>query len=441
MDRDPVNERRPVPAAILRLLVRPFEAFFRTEALGGTVLILATIAALVWANSGGAATYARLWSTPVTIGAPSFGLTKPLLIWVNDLLMAIFFLVVGLEIKREMIAGELNSPRKAAVPAIAALGGMVVPAGLFLTVAHEAPFSRGWGVPMATDIAFALGCLRLLGSRVPAGIVAFLAALAIIDDLGAIIVIALFYAGDLATGALGLAAVFTLVLVGMNLFGVRRPGLYILAAIPLWVAVLKSGIHPTIAGVIIGFCVPARPRYSREDVIEQAHELMRLAEEPRGERADVALAALERRLEESESPLQRLEQTLHPFVAFGVVPIFALANAGVSLAGTSWSDLTAPTSLGVILGLVLGKPIGVFGATWIAVRANLAPLPTGVHWRHVFGMSLLAGIGFTMSLFVAGLAYGEGTPLHHGAKIGVLCASFLAAVAGVLVLSRGRLRA
>ncbi len=384
----------------MNALLRPLQAFFRTEALGGTVLVLATVAALVWANSPAAGSYHAIWARRLAIGVEGFQIAKPLILWINDFLMAIFFLLVGLEIKRELLVGELNGVRKAALPAIAALGGMAVPAAVFLAIARGEELERGFGIPMATDIAFALGCLRMLGSRIPAGLVVMLAALAIIDDLGAIILIAVFYSTDVSLAALGAAAAFAGLLAAMNLGGVRRPLLYALAGLPLWVAVLKSGVHATIAGVIIGLAVPARAAEGEE-----------------------------------ESPLVRLEHALHPFVAFAIVPIFALANAGIPLRGIAPADVLSPVSLGVFAGLLLGKQVGVFGATAVAVKLGIASLPAGVTWRQAYGLSILAGIGFTMSLFIAGLAYGEGTALHGQAKRGILAASLVAGVAGVALLA------
>ncbi len=421
---------------VLRLLVQPLDVFFRTEAIGGTLLMLATAVALVAANSPLSESYRLFWTATVTVGSDAFGLSKPLVIWVNDLLMAIFFLVVGLEIKREVLIGELNSVRKALLPTAAALGGMIVPALVFLAVAHAPPASRGWGVPMATDIAFALGCLRLLGARVPAALIVFLTAVAIIDDLGAILVIALFYSGGLSAAALVVAAVCTAGLIAMNRMGVRVPALYLVAGIPLWIAILKSGIHATIAGVIVGMCVPSRAAFSKKHVIEQARTLLGYAAKEDSAETETALRSLEYRLEQCESPLAKLERALHPWVAYMIIPVFALANAGVSFSDVGPSALSGPVSLGVMLGLLLGKQVGVFGATYAAVRLQWSALPTGVKWRDIYGVSLLAGIGFTMSLFVAGLAYGEGTALHVEAKLGILVASLLSAIAGVAVLSR-----
>ena len=425
---------------MLRSVLSPFEAFFRAEALGGTAVALATLVALALANSPWAESYAELWSTRVRFGAVTVGLEKPLVLWVNDLLMAIFFLLVGLEIKRELVQGELDTPRKAALPALAALGGMVVPALLFLAVTRATPAAVGWGVPMATDIAFALGALRILGARVPPALIVFLTAIAVVDDLGAILVIAVFYAGELSPAAHVLAVCFTLALVAMNRAGVRTPGWYVLVGLPLWVAVLKSGVHATVAGVVVGLCVPTRPRFARAELLAEGRALLDAAERAPDDGAALdAVVTLRHRCQGSESPGVRLEHALQPFVAFLVVPAFALANAGIPLAGIGLPDLTAPVTLGAGLGLVLGKQAGVLGATWLAVRAGLGQLPSGVGWRHVHGASALAGIGFTMSLFVASLAYEEGSTLHRQAKLGVLLASLVAgALGGVLLHRAGR---
>jgi NhaA family Na+:H+ antiporter len=423
---NPDFRMREAGKSISRRLIRPLEAFFRTEALGGTILILATISALWWANSDLAPIYEALWTTPFTIGTPDFALTKPLILWVNDFLMAIFFLLVGLEIKRELLLGELNSMQKALLPVIAAIGGLILPALIFASVARDPPANRGWGVPMATDIAFALGCLRLLGKRVPSALIVILTALAIIDDLGAIIVIAIFYTSSLSFGALLIALVVVVVLAAMNAFGIRRPSLYILVGLPLWVAILKSGIHATIAGVLVGLAVPARAQRAASAAPDAATR-------GDGERAD-AFEDAPPGLEHSESPLARLEHALHPWVAFGIMPIFAIANAGISFKGVSLADVLAPASLGVLLGLFVGKQVGIFGAVAIAVRAKVATLPSTVSWRHIYGLSALAGIGFTMSLFIAGLAFGEGTTAHLHSKLGIIAGSALAAVVGMIVL-------
>jgi NhaA family Na+:H+ antiporter len=403
--------------------------------------MLATVAALVWANSPLAGIYEALWGTRITVGTEAVGLSKPLILWINDFLMAIFFLVVGLEIKRELLVGELSSARKAAAPVIAAVGGMVVPAVIYLAFAHEGEASRGWGVPMATDIAFALGCMRLLGERIPSALVVFLTALAIIDDLGAILVIALFYSGDLSVAALVAAALVTGVLVAMNVAGVHRPVWYLLVGIPLWVAILESGIHATIAGVLLGFCVPSRPPATEDDVFTEARHLLDAAEREDSDDREAAFEALRAQLDARESTLSKLEHALHPWVAYAIVPLFALANAGVSLAGISPAALGTPVSLGILLGLFIGKQVGVFGATWLAVRAGVAALPTDTGWTGLYGASIVAGIGFTMSLFIAGLAFESGSALHTEAKIAILLASAVSAAVGLFVLGRTGKRA
>lgn len=420
--------------AWVQLIVRPLESFLRVEALGGRLLFGATLLALAWANSPYAGTYHAVWHTEVTIGVGRAVLSKPLVLWVNDFLMAVFFLVVGLEVKRELLTGEIDSPRKALLPVAAAIGGMIAPALVFLSVAPAPPESRGWAVPMATDIAFALGTVRLLGGRVPPALVVFLTALAVIDDLGAVLVIALGYSGGIALTPLLVAGGCTALLGAMNVAGVRRPGLYALAGLPLWVAILESGVHATLAGVIVGLCVPARPVHVRADVLEQAQALLRAADAGDPGEGEAALEALEHRLRECRSPLAQLEHALHPVAAFGIVPVFALANAGVPLTLLGSDALTRPACLAVMLGLLVGKPAGVLGATWVAVRLGGGGLPVGMTWRHMAGAGCLAGIGFTMSLFIATLAYGEGSARHADARLGILVASIGSALAGVTVL-------
>lgn len=393
------SETSPYGAATL------LERLFAPDLVGGTLLISATAVALVWSNSGASDSYDAVWSAQLTIGFEAFQLSKPLILWVNELLMAIFFLLVGLEIKAELLTGELNSPRKAAVPALAALGGMLLPAALFFLVTHHDPSERGWGVPIATDIAFALGCLRMLGARVPASLLVFLTALAIIDDLGAILVITIFYAHDISTTALATAAGLTIVLVVANRVGVRRISIYILLGAALWVATLKSGIHATIAGVILGLCIPAGGGASSEPGA-------------------------------SESPLRVVEHALAPWVNLVIIPIFALANAGVRLRGIALRDLKSPAALGIIVGLVVGKQIGIFSATYAAVRLGVGSLPVGINWRHLYGASMLGGIGFTMSLFIAALAFGEGNLLAEQAKIAILISSVVCGAGGMLILLR-----
>jgi NhaA family Na+:H+ antiporter len=369
------------------------------------VLLLAcTAVALLWANSPWAGTYSRLWEARLTAGAPGFGLRLSLHHWVNDGLMSVFFLLVGLEIKRELVAGELASRRSAALPLAAAIGGMLVPAALYAVVNAGGPGAAGWGVPMATDIAFALGTLALLGDRVPTALRIFLTALAIADDLGAVLVIAFFYAGALDWAAVGGAAVALAVLIMLNRAGSRRPLTYVLLGVALWLFVRASGIHATIAGVLLAFTIPART----------------------GPDDDTFVA---------RSPLQRLELALQGPVAFIVLPLFALANAGVPFTGSLGVVLHSPVALGVALGLILGKPLGITLASYLAVRSGVAQLPTGVTWPRLHGAAWLGGIGFTMSLFIAGLAF-PGPAMLGAAKFGILGGSVCAGVIGYVLMRR-----
>jgi NhaA family Na+:H+ antiporter len=434
---------RTTSSPLVVRVLRPFQRFFETEAASGIVLLACTVAALAWANSPWAHGYHHLWETPLTVGAPGAGLTLPLHEWVNDGLMAVFFFLVGLEIKREVLVGELASRRSAALPVAAALGGMLVPAALYALVNRGGPGAAGWGVPMATDIAFALGILALLGDRVPAGLRIFLAALAIADDLGAVLVIALFYTAALDWGALAGAAAMLAVLVALNRAGVRRPVAYVVVGVGLWLFVLASGIHATIAGVLLALTIPARTRISEPEFIARAEASLaefRAADEPghtvltnRGHQE--ALQAMEIACADAQAPLQRMEHALHRVVAFGIMPVFALANAGVALGDGAAAAVRSPVTLGVVLGLVVGKPVGITLASVLAVRSRLADLPTGVTWRHIVGAGWLGGIGFTMSLFVAGLAFRDRVVLDT-AKLGVLGASVAAGLVGSLILRR-----
>jgi NhaA family Na+:H+ antiporter len=426
------------PQPVDRLLA-PFREFSQREASGGVLLMGAALIALVWANSPLADSYAGLWQTTLSVGVGDLSLAKPLLLWINDGLMAVFFLVVGLEIKREVLVGELASVRKASLPIAAAVGGAVLPALLFALIAGGDPEAiRGWGVPMATDIAFALGVLALLGSRAPVGLRIFLTALAIVDDLLAVLVIAVFYSSDLSMTALAAAAGILAMLVVANRLGVRRPLVYALLGIGLWVAVLQSGIHATIAGVLLAITIPARTRIDRAAFVEGARrmvdDLSDRHDAPSDEEHHATLWDLEDLTEHAQAPMLRIEHALLPWVAFLIVPLFALANAGVAIGGDLGGALTSPIALGVIIGLVVGKQIGITLGAWLVVRAGLAALPEGVTWRHVYGGAWLGGIGFTMSLFVAELAFGE--PSLASAKIGILAASLIAGVGGYLFLRR-----
>jgi len=431
---DGVAERRGGP--LQRLLVAPAALFAKVASQGGVLLLLAMAAAMVWRNSSAGDGYVSLWATMVRLGAGDHTLEMPLLMWINDAAMAVFFLVVGAEIKREVVVGELRGIRRAMVPALAALGGMLVPAGLYLLVAPMHP--EGFGTPMATDIAFSLAAIRAVGGRVPDFVVKVLMGLAIIDDLGAIVVIALFYGGEVHGAALGVAGGLTVLLVAMNLAGVWRVTPYIVVGVPLWMALHHGGIHPTIAGVVVGMCIPARGIVGVDEVVAEARALMAYAsseaDRPNDGNADAALGSLERRLEQHQPPLERVVHTLNPWISWLVLPVFALANGGVNLTGMGLSTLVAPVSLGIIVGLFVGKQLGIFATLVACVRSGLLPLPPGVRMTHLWGMSVIAGIGFTMSLFVAALAFEEGSLLHNEAKAGILVGSTLSAIVGFIVL-------
>jgi len=383
-------------------LKRGAQAFFEHDAAGGVVLMAAAAMALFLHNSSLNWLYDMLLGTPVAIQIGALAIDKPLLLWINDGLMAIFFFLVGLEIKREIVEGRLSSVQKASLPVIAAVGGMALPAGIYLAVNGADPAAvQGWAIPAATDIAFALGVLALLGSRVPVGLKVFLLALAIIDDLGAIIIIALFYTSQLSLSVLAIAGIGIAVLAFLNARGVQRTAPYLVTGLIIWVCVLKSGVHATLAGVIVALFIPLS-----------------------GSRGEDA---------EGEPPLKRIEHGLAPWVAFGVMPIFAFANAGVSLGGLSLSDLFQGIPLGIAAGLFLGKQLGIMSFVWGAVRLGLARLPEGVTWPQIYGVSVLAGIGFTMSLFIGTLAFND--PAQGAAvRVGVLSGSTLSAIAGYLLL-------
>jgi NhaA family Na+:H+ antiporter len=372
--------------------------FIRTEAASGAILLTTAALALLAANSPLAELYGALLELPVGARLGPLAVQKPLLLWINDGLMAIFFLLVGLEIKREMVEGELSTRAQAALPCLAALGGMAIPALIYAAVNWDDPVAlHGWAIPAATDIAFALGVLALLGNRIPASLKVFLVALAIIDDLGAIVIIAIFYSGALSLWSLGLAGGVMLCLLALNRAGVRRQAPYMLLGIALWLFVLKSGVHATLAGVAVALAIP-------------------VAEDEGG-----------------RSPLRELEHVLHPWVAYLVMPAFAFANAGVSFSGITLADLFAGVPLGIALGLFLGKQLGAFGAAWLAIRAGWARMPEGADWPMLYGTCMLAGIGFTMSLFIGTLAF-ELAAYAAPVRLGVLAGSALSGVAGYVVL-------
>jgi NhaA family Na+:H+ antiporter len=379
------------------MLLRAIDRFFSHEASGGILLGLSAIAALIVANSALQPSYDWLLNLPFAVTLGGEGLEKPLILWINDGLMAVFFFLIGLELKREILEGKLKNPRDVILPGLAAVGGMAVPALVYLFFNWGNPDTiGGWAIPAATDIAFALGVLALVGSRVPAALKVFLLTLAILDDLGAIVIIALFYTAELKVDYLFLSLLPLGAMLWLNLKGSHRMAPILLLGVVLWVLVLKSGVHATLAGVITAFLIPLKDKWGK-------------------------------------SPLHALEHGLSPYVLFFIVPVFAFANAGVSLAGIELGDMLAPLPLGIALGLILGKQIGVFGATWATVKLGFAQLPHGVTWAHIYGLSCLAGIGFTMSLFIGSLSFGD-PELMNAVRLGVLSGSLISGVVGFAVL-------
>jgi NhaA family Na+:H+ antiporter len=421
-------------------VVQPLQSFLEEETSSGILLLAAAAIALAWANSPWRSTYEDLWRTVITIRLGDWVLSEDLRNWVNDALMALFFLVVGLEIKRELLTGELRRPRAAAVPVIAAIGGMVLPALIYLLLNATGDGSRGWGIPMATDIAFALGVLTLAARSAPPSMKPFLLTLAIVDDIGAILVIALFYSDGVSVTALLLAAGLVASMVALQWLDVRAGVVYVGLGIAVWLAFFESGVHPTIAGVILGAVTPSRPFQRPRTVSDEANRTAeKTVDDPEPPDADapqwLRLASLTR---EAVSPLARVEAALHPWTSNVVVPVFAFANAGVALSADVLADAaTSTVTLGVILGLVVGKIVGITSASAIAVRTGLGVLPAGCGWRHIVGVAAVAGIGFTVSLFVADLAFADPTLTGH-AKVGIFAASLLAGTAGVAVLRLGR---
>ncbi|MEX2174018.1 MAG: Na+/H+ antiporter NhaA [Pirellulaceae bacterium] len=429
---------RRLPRTLAERWTRPFARFLAIQSASGVVLFLCTLAALAIANSPAAVPFANFWNLHLAIGVGDWKLDESLLHWVNDGLMTIFFSVVGLEIKREIVAGELRDPRKAALPIMAAIGGMLAPAGVYLAylaLVGETEGQTGWGIPMATDIAFVVGFLAVLGPRVPLGLKILLLSLAIADDIGAVLVIAVFYSTDISFVALGFAAAGLAAICGLNLLGVRRVGVYLAIGLAVWLAFLKSGVHPTVAGVMLGMLTPARPWVGDRTLAQILRDALgRLREEDDGaveHHHKPLLDQVQTAAREAVSPLERMESALHPWVAFGIMPLFALANAGVIVQPAAVGH---PVAWAVAAGLVIGKPVGIVLLSWLAVRVGIARLPVGVTWKTMVGAGCLAGIGFTMSLFIAGLAL-DGT-LLDAAKVGTLAGSTVSAALGMFLLVR-----
>ena len=424
-------------------LLKPLNEFLHQEASGGILLIIFTVLALVWANSPWFESYHYLWHTHVVLAIGNL-LTFDYTIhhWINDGLMVIFFFTVGLEIKRELLVGELSSMQKASLPIAAALGGMIVPALFFVFFNAGGEGAGGWGIPMATDIAFVVGIMALLGPRVPITLKIFVLALAIADDIGAVMVIAIFYTSEISIAALIIAAVVLVILAFLNKLGTKSLIPYAIFGIILWVAFLKSGVHATIAGVLLAFTIPASARYNTKKFSDKTRDLIKKFDET-GEHGENVLTnegrqtdvmAIEENCKKILTPLQRFEHGLHPWVSYLIIPLFALANAGVTFAGMDViGAITSPVSLGIIAGLFIGKQVGIFGFSWIAVKLKLGSLPEGVNWTKIYAAGILAGIGFTMSLFIAGLAFADES-LIELSKIGVLSGSLISGLLGYVLL-------
>jgi len=421
----------------------PLQEFIHNQASSGIVLMIATVLALVIANSGFAPIYESILHADLSIGTGRFAISHSIHHWINDGLMALFFFIAGLEIKREMLVGQLTDRRQAILPVAGAVGGMLLPALLYYLVNRGQDSMSGWGIPMATDIAFAMGVLALLGRRVPQGLAGFLLALAIIDDLGAVLVIALFYTEKIHILPLLLAALCLAVLTVGNRAGIRRPLFYAVAGVAFWLCMMRSGVHATLAGVLTAMTVPAGSRCSGPkfaDVMEQLVHRFRIAHTPgqsilQNEEQQALLQSMENNVHRMESPLQRMEHGLHIWVSFLVVPLFALANAGVGIDfGSLREMLGKPVTVGVLEGLVLGKAIGIFCFSWLAIRLGWCRMPEELNFRLLGGASLLAGIGFTMAIFIAGLAFPDQPLYLVHAKVGIFLASLLAGVAGYVLL-------
>ena len=430
---------RDIEGSLIDRLARPFQIFAAHKLSGAVLLLAATVVAVAWANSPWAGLYHHWLHTKLAISVGPFGLNKSISHWINDGLMVIFFFVVGLEIKRELLAGELASPRKAALPVLAAVGGMVVPALVYVVFNGDGVFARGWGIPMATDIAFALGILAVF--PVPLSLKIFLTALAIVDDIGAIVVVAVFYTDAIAPWSLLIGALLLCVSIGANVIGVRNPIIYFLIGCAIWIAFYRSGVHATLAGVLLAFTIPARTVINARQLHDRTRTLLKQLRDT-GLPSDTRLLtnqqhhivhSMERLTEHATAPLQELEHALMPFVTFAILPLFALTNAGVSLESEALGLLAEPMSLGIILGLVLGKPLGIWLFAWAGVKLRIAELPKGIRLLNVASVGCLAGVGFTMSLFIATLAFEE-VALVDAAKTAVLAGSLLATLIGSVLL-------
>ena len=427
---------------VKRILITPFQKFVRIESLSGILLFGATLLAVILANSPLSERIQSIWQYKIGFGTSGFTLVKPLILWINDGLMAIFFFLIGLEIKRELLIGELNSVKKASFPLFAAIGGMILPVVLFLILNRNPENSHAWGIPMATDIAFSLAILTILGKRVPLGLKVFLTAFAIVDDLGAVIVIALFYSESIKWSLIAIAIVMLAILFYLSYRRIYAKWIIFISGIVIWVLFLKAGIHPTIAGVLLAFTIPIRQRIGMETYVEKLCDIVEDIKD--SEAADAPLLSkeqiesiddMEEWTEKVQSPLQHLEHTLHNWVAYLIIPLFALSNAGVAFRGGG--DLDNRLGLIIVISLVAGKLVGVSLFSWISVKLGFAELPEEVNFKQVTGIALLAGVGFTMSIFVANLAFPGDPLLLDSAKAGILIGSLVAGFAGYAVLRIG----
>ncbi|SCW62650.1 Na+/H+ antiporter NhaA [Mucilaginibacter sp. NFR10] len=422
-------------------ITQPVSKFINQEHTGGIVLFISVIVAIVWVNSPFQHSYHQLWELTLSIGFDKYVLNHPLHLWINDGLMALFFFVIGLELKREFMAGELSSVKKASLPMFAALGGMLVPAFIFFLFNTGKPSAHGWGIPMATDIAFALALLSMAGKHIPSSVKVFLSALAVADDLGAVLVIALFYSSHIALVPLTFGVWLLVLLLIGNKMGIRSTAFYLIIGFAVWIAFLLSGVHATIAGVLVAFTIPARTRISEISYTQSVKQYLTDFENEQPNNSTLItpeqhhiIDKIKKLSLDAETPLQKIEHTLHPWVAFVIMPLFALANAGIIVSHDFFSSLANPVSMGVAIGLLAGKFTGVLLFTWLMVKFG-AQLPAGSSWKQMTGVALLAGVGFTMSLFISALAFDHAEMIDQ-AKYGILLASLLAGISGVAVLSK-----
>lgn len=421
-------------------ILAPVSHFIHLEYTSGIVLLISVIIAIAWANSPFHEFYEHLWHINFSVGFDKFMLSHPLHIWINDGLMAIFFFVIGLELKREFMEGELSSLQKASLPMTAALGGMLVPAAIYFFINSGTDAGHGWGIPMATDIAFALALLSMASKRIPVSLKIFLSALAVADDLGAVLVIAFFYTDEINFVPLAIGAGFLILLMVGNRIGIRSTIFYLILGICVWIGFLLSGVHATIAGVLVAFTIPAVTRIDEQIYSSNLRKLSYDFEVDIPERGNLITPEQNKTIQKvktlsmaAETPLQTIEHALHPWVAFGIMPLFALANAGIVISADFFSSIANPVSIGVAAGLIIGKFSGILFFCWIMVKFRLSKLPEGANWKHIAGVALLAGIGFTMSLFISGLAF-ENPVFIDQAKYGILIASIFAGILGTIVL-------